>query len=35
VVADGWTQHAVVERETLRPTRLPGWLAEAVVGAEG
>ena len=34
VVADGWTQHAVVDRETLRPTRFPGWLAEAVAAAE-
>jgi acyl-CoA thioester hydrolase len=35
VVADGWTQHAVVDRETLRPTRLPAWLADAVAAAEG
>ena len=35
VVADGWTQHAVVDRETLRPTRFPAWLAEAVADAEG
>ena len=35
VVADGWTQHAVVDRETLRPTRFPAWLAEAVAAAEG
>jgi acyl-CoA thioester hydrolase len=34
VVADGWTQHAVVDRETLRPTRFPAWLAEAVAAAE-
>ena len=34
VVADGWTRHAVVDRETLRPTRLPAWLAEAVASAE-
>ena len=34
VVADGWTQHAVVDRVSLRPTRFPGWLAEAIVGAE-
>jgi acyl-CoA thioester hydrolase len=34
VVADGWTQHAVVDRETLRPTRFPAWLADAVAGAE-
>jgi len=30
VVADGWTQHAFVDRETLRPTRFPAWLAEAI-----
>jgi acyl-CoA thioester hydrolase len=34
VVADGWTQHAVVDRTTLRPTRFPAWLAEAVARAE-
>jgi acyl-CoA thioester hydrolase len=34
VVADGWTQHAVVDRETLRPTRFPAWLADAVAEAE-
>jgi acyl-CoA thioester hydrolase len=34
IVADGWTQHAVVDRETLRPTRFPAWLAEAVAEAE-
>ena len=34
VVADGWTQHAVVDRETLRPTRFPAWLAEAIAAAE-
>ena len=34
LVADGWTQHALVHRETLRPTRFPAWLADAVAGAE-
>ena len=34
LVADGWTQHAVVDRETFRPTRVPAWLAEAVAAAE-
>jgi acyl-CoA thioester hydrolase len=34
IVADGWTQHAVVDRETLRPTRFPAWLADAVAAAE-
>ena len=35
LVADGWTRHAVVDRETLRPTRFPAWLAEAIARAEG
>ena len=34
IVADGWTQHAVVDRETLHPTRFPAWLAEAIAAAE-
>jgi acyl-CoA thioester hydrolase len=34
IVADGWTQHAVVDRVTLRPTRFPAWLAEAITAAE-
>jgi acyl-CoA thioester hydrolase len=34
VVADGWTRHAVVDQRTLRPTRFPAWLAEAVASAE-
>ncbi len=34
VVADGWTAHACVERETLRPTRLPDWLVTAIASAE-
>jgi acyl-CoA thioester hydrolase len=34
VVADGWTKHAVVDRATLRPARLPAWLADAIAGAE-
>jgi acyl-CoA thioester hydrolase len=33
-VADGWTQHAVVDRLSLRPTRFPAWLADAIAGAE-
>ena len=33
-VADGWTQHAFVDRKTLRPTRFPAWLAEAIAGVE-
>jgi acyl-CoA thioester hydrolase len=30
VVADGWTEHAIVDRETYHPTRVPEWLARAV-----
>jgi acyl-CoA thioester hydrolase len=34
VVADGWTQHAVVDRGTFRPTRFPAWLAEEISRSE-
>ena len=34
-VADGWTQHAVVDRVTFRPTRMPDWLVEEIARAEG
>jgi acyl-CoA thioester hydrolase len=34
LVADGWTQHALVDATTLRPVRFPSWLAEAVAEAE-
>jgi acyl-CoA thioester hydrolase len=34
-VADGWTAHACVDARTLRPTRIPDWLAEAIAKAEG
>ena len=34
LVADGWTAHACVSAETLRPTRMPAWLAEAIAGVE-
>jgi acyl-CoA thioester hydrolase len=30
LVADAYTRHATVDRETYRPTRVPTWLAEAV-----
>jgi acyl-CoA thioester hydrolase len=33
-VAEGWTGHAVVDAGTLKPTRVPGWLAEAIATAE-
>jgi acyl-CoA thioester hydrolase len=34
VVADGWTGHACVDAATLRPLRLPEWLAEALAAFE-
>ena len=34
VVAEGWTTHACVDAQTLRPTRMPDWLARAIVAAE-
>jgi acyl-CoA thioester hydrolase len=34
LVAEAFTSHAVVERESYRPTRVPQWLAEAVATAE-
>ncbi len=33
-IADGWTAHATVDAATFRPTRVPGWLAEAIAAAE-
>lgn len=35
LVADGYTTHATVDRETYAPTRVPAWLAEAIATAEG
>ena len=32
-LADGWTVHATVDAKTLRPTRTPAWLTEALVAA--
>lgn len=34
LVADGSTDHALVDRETHRPTRVPPWFAEAIARAE-
>jgi acyl-CoA thioester hydrolase len=34
VVADGHTEHACVDARTMRPTRVPEWLAEAIRKAE-
>lgn len=33
LVAEGNTSHAIVDRETYRPTRAPGWLVEALATA--
>ena len=32
-LADGWTVHGTVDAKTLRPTRTPTWLSEALVQA--
>ena len=34
ILADGWTGHACVDAETLRPTRIPAWLVAAIRAAE-
>jgi acyl-CoA thioester hydrolase len=34
LVAEGYTGHACVDAETLRPTRVPDWLSSAVAAAE-
>ncbi|MGZ4292049.1 MAG: acyl-CoA thioesterase [Gaiellaceae bacterium] len=34
LIADGWTAHATVDAATMRPTRVPAWLQEAIVSAE-
>ena len=34
IVADGHTEHACVDSATLRPTRTPDWLVEAIEAAE-
>jgi acyl-CoA thioester hydrolase len=33
-IADGWTGHACVDANTLRPTRMPAWLADGIRKAE-
>lgn len=33
-IADGWTAHATVDAKTLRPTRIPPWLLDAIASAE-
>jgi len=34
VIADGWTTHACVDAQSLRPTRMPGWLKAELERAE-
>jgi acyl-CoA thioester hydrolase len=33
VIADGWTSHACVDAKTMRPTRIPHALADAITKA--
>jgi acyl-CoA thioester hydrolase len=33
-IADGWTAHATVDAVTMRPTRVPAWLQDAIASAE-
>jgi len=33
VLADGWTMHGTVDAKTLRPTRTPAWLTDALTRA--
>jgi acyl-CoA thioester hydrolase len=33
-IAEGWTAHACVDATTLRPTRMPAWLAEGIAAVE-
>ena len=33
-LADGWTSHATVNGRSLRPMRIPTWLAAAIATAE-
>ena len=34
LMADGYTSHACVEASTLRPTRVPAWLRDAIASVE-
>ena len=34
VMAEGFTAHACVDAGTFKPTRVPGWLADAIASAE-
>jgi len=33
-ISEGWTSHACVDATTLRPTRMPAWLAEGIAEVE-
>jgi acyl-CoA thioester hydrolase len=33
-IAQGWTAHACVDAKTLRPTRMPAWLADGIAAVE-
>jgi acyl-CoA thioesterase FadM len=33
-IAEGWTGHACVDATSLRPTRMPSWLAEGIADVE-
>ena len=34
LMAEGFTAHACVDATTFKPTRVPGWLADAIATAE-
>jgi acyl-CoA thioester hydrolase len=34
VLADGYTSHACVDSRTFAPTRVPGWLRDAIAAVE-
>jgi acyl-CoA thioester hydrolase len=34
LLADGWTAHACMDATTLRPTRVPAFLVDAIAAAE-
>jgi acyl-CoA thioester hydrolase len=34
LIAEGFTSHACVDATTFKPTRVPGWLADAMASAE-
>jgi acyl-CoA thioester hydrolase len=34
LMAEGFTSHACVDAATFKPTRVPGWLADAIGSAE-